>query len=502
MSIFVDTPTRFAGDRPVSNDEIFKRWDGKKVWVLVDEMWRQATIIACCPPQQVGAPWGFVVQSKHESSRNLVFANLIENTSDFDNIEVTDYIDIPNPAQLPKAEFDYLPENSTDLNIGSHKCPVHPYVADYIQRLLNQVQQISPSSQNDALITADSEISRLRILLQATTDRYFAKCREYDSYINDFLAELNTARLHLNSYTGQTVSDNASGSLTTTLTALQTDNRRLIEENFKLRNRNEELISSKVAPLPTSKELEILHKELNRLQEVVRLGIANTSTTTAQTTSAQENADASVTLFQRLEEDNRNLLEAQLTTASNLRLAGLRMNQLSARITKYERYAIEYGRPAFDFESAQDIELMMTKLLTEGSRLVSRLDSLEASLAKKFEGGAPPGPARGTVADAIESFRLTLIYLEARVDHFTGTSDPQSFAFGRIQDLEMDLEHFRELLNKAEQENLDSNNYTVATLQPLLNENTMLKSQLTETMRKYTSLQDTLAKKQKPGLFW
>jgi len=208
-------------------------------------------------------------------------------------------------------------------------------------------------------------------------------------------------------------------------------------------------------------------------------------------------------LVQRLEQDNKNLLEAQLATAGSFRIAGMRMNQLSSRLTKYERASIELTRPTFDYDSAEDTELMLTSIQAEGNRLAERLDKLESSLARKFKDGAPSlRPPSGSLAEAVDGYRLTLTYLEARVDSFTGSSDPQSFSFGRLQDLEIEREQLRQLLAQAEQENDTTQRYVESAVQPVMNENTFLKSQLAESARRAIALQEILAKKEKAGIFW
>jgi hypothetical protein len=453
--------------------EICKEWDGRKVWVMIDDMWRQGTVLACGPVGPSSPSWNFIVQSKFDGHRYVVICTPTEN-GDFDNIEATEHIDIP-AASVTNVHISYetLPAQSPLVDLGVHKCPIHPFVAEYIKRLLFQLEMQSGDGHMKALVAADAENSRLRMDLETSNNAYITQSANYDKYIAEILEEVKTLNDH-NVALAQAASGNAVARDFQALIAnLQTENRRLTSELRDLRAAVED---SKKAKAPTFEELERLHAELARLRES-KGDLAGT---------APHDISA-----------NKNINDALIRDA---RVYGKRLLELSHRLLKFEGKAVETGRPSFDYNSSSDTTRMFNKIAEESCRLEEKVVKLESSLKINPQTGAGSNaPLQGSFAEQIVQLRQLLIQIQARVDTMTGTVDRNSQAYSRVAELEKDKNDLLKLVSMAEEEREATHAYLDKTVQPVLDENDELRGLL---HAKEAELKTAEAASKSKGLFW
>jgi uncharacterized protein YdcH (DUF465 family)/predicted nucleic acid-binding Zn-ribbon protein len=474
----------------LSSDEICKLWDGKKVWAMIDDMWRQATVLACGPQPHPSKTWNFIVQSKHDSCRYVLTCNPIDGGNEFDNIEATEYIDIPSASiSNIKLTYDSLPSNSQNVDLGTYKCPIHPYVAEYIKRLLFQLEMQSGDGHVKALVCADAENSRLRTALEASNKAYAAQNANYENYITDILAEIQTLNNHNHALAqaanGTAVASNFQG----VLDALQAENRRLTSDNRQLRESVEQLKKSKP---PTFEELEKLHADLTRAREENAAGVKNVGSPDGGSNNAR---------FVALTEEINSLRKQNEALVGDVRLYGKHMTELSNRVLKYEGKVLELGRPAFDYSSSTDTTRMFTRIADEATKLDEKLSKLESSLRVNPRTGVNPFvPLQGSFAEQIEQLRRQLIDLQARVDAVSGIADRNSLAASRVRELEKDKNDLLKLLAVAEEERDATQNYLNGTVQPVMDENDYLRAQVNQMMDQMNNAAPTATASK--GLFW
>lgn len=134
-----DHSKKVIGDRAIEN--LVKHWDGQKVWAVVDGIWRQATVLSTVPNPEPGGEWTFTLGSKHDAWRHLLTTKPLDDTDlEFEYIQVTDYVDTTFHHEVP--EFDHfhpIPPTTEGFVLRDHNCPVHPYVAELVKRLKEQV---------------------------------------------------------------------------------------------------------------------------------------------------------------------------------------------------------------------------------------------------------------------------------------------------------------------------------------------------------------------------
>lgn len=453
-----------------SVQEICRNWDGKKVWVLIDDMWRQGTVVACGPVGDPSSTWDFVIQSKIDGYRYVVSCKPTEN-GEFDNIEATEHIDIPLASvDNVRLAFDSLPPESPNVELGSYKCPIHPYVAEYIKRLLFQLEMQAGEGHMKALVAADAENSRLRMALEASNNALAAQGTNYEKYIAEVLEEVKTLNDHNVALAQAAAGNPTAHDFQTVLANLHAENRKLSDENRNLRND----LASKAQTAPNYQELEALHAELARLRGNKAGG-------------GDSNTLAS------LRSGNDALLD-------EARLCAKRVLELSHRILKYEGNALEAGRPAFDYNSSTDTTKMFNKVADECNRLEAKVTQLEGSLKINPKTGTGPNtPLQGSFAEQIVQLRQQLIQLQARIDALTGTIDPNTQVVSRLAELEFERNELQKLLAVAAEEREAMHLYLDRTVQPVLNENDQLRSELHAKAEQLMAVEASTKSK---GLFW
>jgi hypothetical protein len=122
------------GERTIENLE--KHWDGKQVWGLMEDgIWRQATVLLCCPAEDPADPWTFILHTKHNVWRHMIKAVPLDDSDlNFDSIHVTQFVELPEQSQKQRRDpkdiepFEPLADDSPLVRMDGRSCPVHPQV--------------------------------------------------------------------------------------------------------------------------------------------------------------------------------------------------------------------------------------------------------------------------------------------------------------------------------------------------------------------------------------
>jgi hypothetical protein len=138
---------RGSSERSRTIGELIKHWDGQKVWGLMEDgMWRQATVLATVPPKDdPTAPWTFILGTKHDVWRHMISALPVDDSDlEFETIHVAEFTDSEMMSEAFLKKYDFAPNYPDDapkMNLGDYKCPIHPFVAQYIRRLKHIIEK-------------------------------------------------------------------------------------------------------------------------------------------------------------------------------------------------------------------------------------------------------------------------------------------------------------------------------------------------------------------------